>query len=162
VAYFLGLFVALVAFWLGMSGHYTPLLLCLGSVSVALCLILAYRLDLIDSEGSPYGRMLGFSLYFPWLMKEIIKANWTVIQACLRADLDIAPALVKVKSVCRSDLAKVTFANSITLTPGTVTVAIEGDKLLVHGLYEQDSQPEAFAEMDRRSARAIDGRGATT
>jgi multicomponent Na+:H+ antiporter subunit E len=53
----------------------------------------------------------------------------------------------------------VTFANSITLTPGTVTVEIEGDKLLVHGLYEQDSQPEAFVEMDQRSARAIDGKG---
>jgi len=160
VAYFLGLLITLVAFWLGMSGHFTPLLLGLGGVSLALTLILAHRLDLIDREGVPYVRIVGFALYFPWLAKEIVKANWTVIRACLRAELDIAPTLVKLKTVCRSDLAKVTFANSITLTPGTVTVEIEGDKLLVHGLYEQDCQPEAFIEMDRRSARAIDGKGA--
>lgn len=162
MAYFLGLLVALAAFWLGMSGHFEPLLLSLGAVSLALTLILAYRLDILDREGVPYVRVVGFALYFPWLMKEIVKANWTVIRACLRADLDIAPTLVKLKTVCKSDLAKVTFANSITLTPGTVTVEIDGDKLLVHGLFEQDSQPEAFIEMDKRSARAIDGKGAAT
>jgi multicomponent Na+:H+ antiporter subunit E len=79
-----------------------------------------------------------------------------VIKACLRADLDINPALVKVKTTCKTDLAKVTFANSITLTPGTVTVEIDGDKLLVHGLYEANTVPEAFEEMDRRCARAAD------
>ena len=158
VAYFLGLLVALVGFWLGMSGHYTPLLLSLGAVSVAVCLILAYRLDIIDREGSPYVRIVGFALYFPWLMKEIAKANWTVVKACLKAEMDIAPALVKVKTACETDLAKVTFANSITLTPGTVTVEIEGDKMLVHALYEQEAQPEAFAEMDRRSREAADGK----
>lgn len=160
MAYFLGLLIALVAFWLGMSGYFTSLLLGLGAVSLALTLILAYRLKLIDREGVPYVRIVGFAFYFPWLAKEIVKANWTVIRACLRAELDIAPTLVKLKTVCKSDLAKVTFANSITLTPGTVTVEVEGDKLLVHGLYEQDCQPESFIEMDRRSARAIDGKGA--
>ncbi|MEH6489868.1 Na+/H+ antiporter subunit E [Hyphomonas oceanitis] len=160
MAYFLGLLFALVAFWIGMSGHFEPLLLGLGVVSLVLTMILAYRLDILDREGAPYVRVIGFAMYFPWLMKEIVKANWTVIRACLRADLDIAPTLVKLKTICTSDLAKVTFANSITLTPGTVTVEIDGDKLLVHGLYEQDSQPEAFTEMDRRSARAIDGKGA--
>nr|WP_321361238.1 Na+/H+ antiporter subunit E [uncultured Hyphomonas sp.] len=160
MAYFLGLVLALAAFWLGMSGHNTPMILSLGGVSLIVTCILAYRLDIIDREGAPYVRLVGFILYFPWLAKEIVKANISVIRACLKADLDIAPALVKVKTICKSDLAKVTFANSITLTPGTVTVEIEGDKLLVHGLYEQDSQPEAFAEMDQRSARAIDGKGA--
>jgi multicomponent Na+:H+ antiporter subunit E len=73
---------------------------------------------------------------------------------CLRADLDISPALVKVRTTCKSDLAKVTFANSITLTPGTVTVEIQGDKMLVHGLYEANTVPESFIGMDARCARA--------
>ena len=158
MAYFLGLVVALAAFWLGMSGHNTPLILSLGGISLIITCILAYRLDIIDREGSPYVRLVGFLLYFPWLAKEIVKANISVIRACVKADLDIAPALVKVKTVCKSDLAKVTFANSITLTPGTVTVEIEGDKMLVHALYEQSAQPEAFAEMDRRSREAADGK----
>jgi multicomponent Na+:H+ antiporter subunit E len=158
VAYFLTLLVALAAFWLGMSGLYKPLMLGFGAASLIVSLILAYRLDIIDREGSPYVRLFGFLLYFPWLLWEVLKANGVVIRACLRAELDIHPALVKVKTTCRSDLAKVTFANSITLTPGTVTIEVEGDKLLVHGLYESEAQPEAFAEMDRRSARAADGK----
>ena len=59
---------------------------------------------------------------------------------------------------CESDLAKTIFANSITLTPGTVTVEIEGDKFLVHALFEESAAPEAFVEMDERSYRAADGK----
>ena len=93
-------------------------------------------------------------------MGEILKSNWIVIKACLRADLDIEPALVKVKTRCESDLAKTVFANSITLTPGTVSVSVEGDKILVHALYETGAGPGAFDEMDRRSCAAADGKGA--
>ena len=157
MAYFLGLVVALAAFWLGMSGHNTPLILSLGGISLIITCILAYRLDIIDREGSPYVRLVGFLLYFPWLAKEIVKANISVIRACVKADLDIAPALVKVKTVCKSDLAKVTFANSITLTPGTVTVDIEDDGFLVHALDNSFTAPEGFAEMAARTDAASDG-----
>ena len=156
MAYLLGIFVAIVAFWMGNSGHYTPLMLGFLALSVVLTLLLSARLKIIDREGAPYVRLAGFVAYYPWLFWEIVKSNVVVIKACLRADLDISPALVKVKTTCKSDLAKVTFANSITLTPGTVTVEIEGDKLLVHGLYEVNTVPEAFEEMDRRCARAAD------
>lgn len=155
----LGLLLAITAFWMGNSGHYKPLMLGFAALSVGLTLILCLRFRIIDREGAPYVRTLGFAAYVPWLAWEVLKANWIVIRACLRADLDIQPALVKIKTNARSDLAKVTFANSITLTPGTVTVEIQGDKLLVHGLYEANSQPENFAEMDRRSIRAADPRG---
>ncbi len=159
MGYFLGLIAALTALWLGLSGHYTPLVLSLGAVSILLSAILAYRLDILDREGSPYGRLVQLMAYWVWLLVEIFKANWVVIKACLRADLDINPALVKVKTTCESDLAKTVFANSITLTPGTVSVNVEGDKILVHALYEDQAQPEAFVEMDRRSRLASDGRG---
>ena len=64
----------------------------------------------------------------------------------------------QVKTVCQSDLAKTMFANSITLTPGTVTIEVERGRMLVHALFEEDASPDAFTEMDARSARAIDGR----
>ena len=60
MAYFLGLVLALAGFWLSMSGHNEPLILTLGVVSLALCCILAYRLDIIDREGAPYVRLAGF------------------------------------------------------------------------------------------------------
>ncbi|MDP3458433.1 MAG: Na+/H+ antiporter subunit E [Hyphomonas sp.] len=154
--YFIGILLAIVVFWMANSGHYTPLMLGFAAVSVAVTMIMSARLKLIDREGAPYVRLLGFAAYYPWLFWEVVKSNWVVIKACLRAEIDISPALVKVKTVCKSDLAKVTFANSITMTPGTVTIEIDGDKLLVHGLYEANTVPEAFAEMDRRCARAAD------
>ncbi|MEM9740757.1 MAG: Na+/H+ antiporter subunit E [Pseudomonadota bacterium] len=157
--YFAGLLLAVIVFWYAMSGLNKPLILGLGAVSVVITMALSLRLDIVNRESSPYGRLIQFGLYWVWLFYEILKANWRVIQACLKADIDINPALVKVKTSCRSDLAKTTFANSITLTPGTVTLSVDGDKLLVHALYEEDAEPGAFDEMDRRSALTVDGAG---
>jgi multicomponent Na+:H+ antiporter subunit E len=158
VGYFLGLIIVLSALWLGLSGIYSPLLLTLGVISVIIATILAYRLETVDREGSPYGRIFPILAYWCWLMVEIFKANWPVIKACLGANLDINPALVKVKTRCESDLAKTIFANSITLTPGTVTIEVEGDKMLIHALFEEDAAPGSFSEMDERSYRAADGK----
>lgn len=157
MGYFAGLLITLTVFWYAMSGMNKPLILAFGAASIAVTMFLSWRLQVVDRESSPWGRVPVILAYWVWLFVEILKANWRVIQACVRADLDINPALVKVKTTCRSELAKTTFANSITLTPGTVTLSVEGDKLLVHALYEQDAEPSAFVEMDRRSAQAIDG-----
>ena len=161
MGYFLGLIVVLIALWTGLSGYYTlnkPLIATLGGLSILLSGILAYRFDILDRESSPYARLPQLMAYWVWLVVEIFKANWVVIKACLRSNLDINPALVKVKTGCESDLARTVFANSITLTPGTVSVEVEGDKILVHALYEDSAGPGAFDEMDRRSREACDGR----
>ncbi|MEL6257687.1 MAG: Na+/H+ antiporter subunit E [Pseudomonadota bacterium] len=160
IGYLIALIFAMVVLWLGLSGHYTPLILSLGGVSIGLSALLAARLGTLDREGAPYIRIFAYLFYWVWLIGEIIKANVTVIRACLRADLDIDPALVKVKTRCSSDLARTLFANSITLTPGTVTVEVEGDNLLVHALYERDAGPGAFDEMDRRAHATADGASA--
>jgi len=159
VGYFIGLLIVITALWLGLSGLYKTLMLSLMVVSLVLTMILAVRLKVIDREGVPYGRLPQFMIYWVWLVIEIFKANWSVIKAVLSADLKINPALVKVKTQCESDLAKTVFANSITLTPGTVTIAIEGGNMLVHALDEDDAGPGAFDEMDRRSKEAADGKG---
>lgn len=166
VGYFLGLITVLIALWLGLSWSYSfpwsdsfkPIIASLGAVSIILSGVLAYRFDILDREGSPYARLFPLMTYWVWLMVEIFKANWVVIKACLRSTLDINPALVKVKTGCESDLARTVFANSITLTPGTVSVEVEGDKILVHALYEEEAGPGAFSEMDRRAREASDGR----
>lgn len=160
MARIIGLIIALVLFWLGLSGHYTPLLLSLGAVSITIALVLSGRLGILDQEGAPYGTLLGVLFYLPWLLKEIFVANLVVVRACLKAEQDINPALVKVKTRCQTGLGKTLFANSITLTPGTVTIEVERDLLLVHALYEEAAGPGAFDNMDKRSLRAIEGRKA--
>ena len=156
--YVIGLTAALTLLWFGMSFMTNPVVVGLGVVSIILSVTLAMRLGLKDRETSPYHRIFAFLLYTPYLIGEIIKANLTVVKAILSPELDISPTLVKVKSTCRSDLSKVIFANSITLTPGTVTLRVDEDSLLVHGLYEADAQPEAFEDMDRRASIAGDGK----
>ncbi|MEL6956085.1 MAG: Na+/H+ antiporter subunit E, partial [Pseudomonadota bacterium] len=95
--YFAGLLLAIIVFWYTMSGLNKPLILGLGAASILATMILTVRLDIVNRESSPYGRIIHFAIYWVWLFVEILKANWRVIQACLRANLDINPALVKVK-----------------------------------------------------------------
>ncbi len=156
MSYLLGLIIVLVLLWLGLSGHYTSLMLSFGVVAVFLSVLLAFRMRVLDSDASPYGRLPKIFVYWAWLLVEIVKANWIVIKACLRADLDINPAIVTVSTKCESDLARTTFANSITLTPGTVSMAIEGHAILVHALNAEDAGADAFEEMDRRAKWATD------
>jgi len=152
VGYFAGLIFVLAALWLGLSGIYKPLLLILAGISIFISVVLASRLETVDREGSPYGRSIPILSYWSWLMIEIFKANWPVIKACVSANLNINPAFVRVKTRCESDLAKTIFANSITLTPGTVTVETAPGKFLVHALTEEAANLDGFAEMGRRVA----------
>ena len=98
MAYSVGLIVALAVFWLGLSGHYTPLMLSLGAFALAFTLWFVARLKIIDRETSPYFMLPRLLMYWWWLMGEIIKANLVVLRAAIRAEPDIAPAIVKVKT----------------------------------------------------------------
>ncbi len=130
--YLVGLVVAISIVWLGWSGHFEPLLLGFGVFSIALTVWLSQRLQSIDSEGQP----LKFNLlaYFIWLAKEILVANIDVIKRIVSPELPISPTWVKVKSTQKTRFGRVLFANSITLTPGTVSVQIDDATILVHGL----------------------------
>lgn len=129
------LFAALYGLWLLLSGHYTPLLLALGAMSSALVVFVAHRLGLDDQEGVPFEFLPVLWRFWPWLGGEIAKANLEVVRLILAPRLDISPVLVRFTPTQRTPVGLVTHANSITLTPGTVTVEIEEDgSFLVHAL----------------------------
>jgi len=145
-----GLGASLLAFWLLMSGIYTPLIISLGIASILLVLYIAHRMDLYDHETFPYhlkGRVFG---YWGWLAKEIFKANIDVAKIVLRPTMPISPRMVRVKATQKTDLGLVIFANSITLTPGTVTVDIEGDEMIVHALSQDLADGVLNGDMDAR------------
>ncbi len=89
-------------------------------------------------------------LYWPWLIVEIIKANIDVARVILRRKMPINPSLIEVKSTQETELGQVVYANSITLTPGTVTVAIDKDIMTVHALTGGAAEGLQRGEMDRR------------
>jgi multicomponent Na+:H+ antiporter subunit E len=140
----------LAALWLLLSGHFEWLFLGFGVLSVAAAVFLARRMNAIDSEGFPMQMLRFVFLYWPWLAWEIGKSNIAVARLVLNPRLPISPTMIEVKATQRSDVGRVTYANSITLTPGTVTVAIEGDRFLVHALTRDMAADVESGGMDRR------------
>lgn len=147
--------LALAATWWVLSGFTKPLLLTLGGISIAIVLLMCWRMKILDRETAPYMTLPQTLAYFGWLFVEIIKANVAVVKAVLSPDLEISPTMTKIPTTGKSDLAKTMFANSITLTPGTVAVEMAEDHILVHALLSEMSDPADFEEMSDRSAWAV-------
>jgi len=142
--------VLLFAFWLVLSGHFEPLLIGFGIASTALVVYLAMRMDVVDEEGLPITMGGRFWVYMPWLMKEILVANLHVAKIILTPSLPITPIVVRYRSSQETDLGKVIYANSITLTPGTITIGIYGQELEIHSLTWVDVDGREEDEMDQR------------
>lgn len=154
----ISLAVVLSILWLLLSGHWhDPLLIGLGIASVLLALVISARMEVIDREGHPIHLALRGLLYWPWLIKEIVVANIDVAKAILGLTDAIRPSVFTIKASQRSDLGKTIYANSITLTPGTVTIGLDGDELTIHALTPAARDGLATGEMDRRVA-AIEGK----
>ena len=147
--------LAMVAAWLTLSGYFIPMILTFGAISIAIVVWMCRRMGILDGETVPYLSLLPTTSYFVWLFVEIVKANMQVVKAVLSPDLEISPTLVKIPLNTDIDIAETMFANSITLTPGTVSVDMEPDHILVHALLEEMSAPEDFTEMEKRSAWAV-------
>lgn len=154
--YLPGLLIALALLWFGLSGETSPFFLGLSVIAIMLTLLLSARLKVIDRNASPYHRAPQLLLYTGWLLIQIVKANVAVIVRVLGPRHAIDPAVVRLRTRARTDLGKALFANSITLTPGTVTLDVDGDKVLVHALVRENASVASFEPMDRNAARAAD------
>ena len=144
---------SLFVFWLLLSGIYTPFLMLSGLVASIAVALLAQRMELADREGHPIHLGLAALAYWPWLVKEIAKSGWQVTRIILDPRLPISPTFVRFKPSQASSVALATHANSITLTPGTITVDAEHDSFLVHALTREGAQAVVDSEMDRRASR---------
>lgn len=140
----------LFASWLLMSGIFIPLILILGVFSCAIVVVIAMRMDVIDHEAVPVHITFKVLLYWPWLLWEIIKSNIDVTKRVLGM-ADISPTMVRIKATQKTDLGIVIFANSITLTPGTISIDVDEEGyILVHALSRDGTEGLEGGEMDRR------------
>lgn len=142
--------VVLYAFWLLLSGYFAPFLLAAGAGSALAVVLLARRMKIVDREGHPVQMIASVVLYWPWLIKEIAKSAWDVSRIIVHPRLPISPVLVRFKPTQKSQVGLATHANSITLTPGTITVEATQDEFLVHGLTRASGAGVIDSEMDRR------------
>lgn len=141
---------ALALFWLLLSGFFTAFLLSLGALSVIGVVLLAHRMDVIDHEGHPVQLGPGALWYWPWLVKEIVKSGWQVTRLILDPRLPIEPTLVRVRPGQRTPAGLAVHANSITLTPGTVSIDVGEREFLVHALTREGAASLVEGDMDRR------------
>ena len=149
----LSLWLFCFGLWLLLSGFFDNLLLLsFGALSCTLVVFVAWRVETVDPEEQPL--RLRFSpqifLYWPWLLWQVVLANIDVAKRILDPELPISPTLIKLKPSQRSDLGRVIYANSITLTPGTVTTSLSGDSLEVHALTREGADALLAGDMDRR------------
>jgi multicomponent Na+:H+ antiporter subunit E len=147
---YLSLAVFLFAFWLALSGHYTPMLIAAGVVSAVLCLFAAIRMRAADAEGHPIELFWGAVTYFPWLIREIAKSAWAVTKVILHPSLPISPTMTVVRASQKTSAGVATYANSITLTPGTITVEVSGNNITVHALVRDGALDLEDGGMDQR------------
>ena len=151
-------FLIMLVLWVLLSGKFDPFHMAMGLISCAIVSFLSSDL-LFPSpkiEGL-VGHWVRFGIYIPWLMLEIIKANLHVTYLVFHPRMMelIDPRIIKFRSKLKSDLALVTFANSITLTPGTITVdiSLDGD-FKVHAIDKASGEPLP-GEMEARIAKAF-------
>jgi multicomponent Na+:H+ antiporter subunit E len=131
-----------------MSGHYSFLIISLGIISCAFCVYVAKRGKLIDDEGLPIFFIPRLSNYLIWLFKEILISNFNTAKVIINGKVEPETFTVKVSQV--TDVAKVTYANSITLTPGTVTTKMQKDVFEVHALNSDFGNDVRTNEMDKK------------
>ncbi len=146
------LVVILAIAWLLWSGHFLsqPFLLLLGALSIGFVVWLAERMHIKDAEGAPIGMGLRPVGYLFWLIKEVIKSNIEVTRVILDPKLPIHPRMIRVRAGQKTELGRVILANSITLTPGTVSVDMQGDRIWVHALSFEGAEDDLSGDMDRR------------
>lgn len=148
--HFAFLIFLLIGFWLLNSGHYSNLMLFLGLSSILVVLYLSYRMNIIDNESQPFALVFKFTAYSIWLFKQIIDSNITVVKCIWLGNSSISPSFKKIPVSQQTDLGKVIYANSITVTPGTVTVDIDKQQFLVHALCRDSITELESGDMDKR------------
>ena len=139
--------------WILLSGHYSPLFVGLGVASVALVTLMVHRMNRAD--GTRYElrlRWLACGRYVVWLFAQIVRANVEVARLALRPRIDLSPRMVRVKALPRTELGRVIYGNSITLTPGTVTVHLDDEEVEVHALTRESAAALEGGAMGRRVA----------
>jgi multicomponent Na+:H+ antiporter subunit E len=149
-------FIALYLFWLVLSGYFTFFLMSAGAACAIAVVWFARRMDVIDDEGHPV--QLGWRIvaYWIWLSKEIAKSAWEVSRIIVDPRLPISPTMVSFKPSQKTTVGLVIHANSITLTPGTITIDIGKGGFVVHALTRAGAEGVTSGDMDRR-VRACEG-----
>ncbi|MDM3871523.1 Na+/H+ antiporter subunit E [Porticoccus sp. W117] len=142
--------VLLAVFWLLLSGYIQPLLLSFGAASVAIVLFVLHRMDAIDEEPEDVGNGPQIVRYIVWLLGQIMQSSTHVTKLVWGSSSQVSPCLAKISAQDVPPENRVLYANSITLTPGTLSVDLEDDEITVHALQKASIEELEQGGMERK------------
>lgn len=140
--------IVLALVWIAWSWHFEPLVVGFGVVAVVLTVALSKRMNILDEEGEPFEINIRLIRYIPWLVIEVLKANFQVAKLILDPEMPISPRLLKVRANQRTTLGQVIHANTITLTPGTISLDLRDNTILVHALSAEAQHQDESGRVD--------------
>jgi multicomponent Na+:H+ antiporter subunit E len=145
---YITLFILSMIFWLMLTFEFTLSNMVVGSVAAVItsAIFTRFFISNIYKLAQPK-RYFWFIVYLFVFIWECIKANLDVAYRVLHPSMPIRPGIVRVKTTLKSDLAKMLLANSITMTPGTISVDIIDDCLYIHWIYVRSEDPEVYTKM---------------
>lgn len=153
------LVITLAILWISLSGHFEPLLIAFGIGSITFVAWVANRMHVVDGESYPFGVVARLPSYWLWLMLEIIKSSIDTTRRVFGSRDAVKPVVFEAPARQQTDLGLVIHANSITLTPGTVSLAIHEHSITVHALHPDVAHDAVGSRMDQvvpEPRRAVD------
>lgn len=145
--------LVLTLFWVLLSWHFTPFLLGCGIASIALTLYLALRMKVVDEESQPLHLSVHIVGYWFWLAKEVVISNWDVTRHIWSPQKRIFPRVITVDAAPQTPFGLMIYANSITLTPGTVCLDVTDGTIKAHALTKSAAAGLEKGEMGTRIRR---------
>lgn len=147
---YMSLGMTIFGFWLLLSGHYTNFLLVVGVICSALIVFFSAYMRIVDVEGHPIELLPRALIYWPWLIVEIFKSSWIVSMIILDRRLPVSPTVSCVSAGSGNHLGINVYANSITLTPGTVAIEANRQNIVVHALLKEGADDLGHGAMAAR------------
>lgn len=138
--------------WLVWSGYLKPLLVSLGLLSCCIVVLLSTRMGDLEEETGWLAVLPRLPAYWLWLAREVVVSNFTVARIILSPRLVLDPVMVTLEAEAQDPFGQAVLGNSITLTPGTLTVGVEAGRLRVHCLTQAGADELLRGNMNRRVA----------
>ena len=142
--------VLLFLFWILLSGYFQPLLLGFGVLSVAIVLVVLKRMDAVDQEQKQVNSGYSMLRYLVWLIGQIVSSAIFVTKLIWGSADKLSPTLAKIPVTNIPKKNRVLYANSITLTPGTLSVDLVDEELTVHALQKSSIESLKQGDMEKK------------
>lgn len=158
IFYALLLTSVLTGTWIFFAGNWQVSTLITGLGAATAVTLASFRCNVVDREGHPFHLAFTLPFYWLWLAKEVLLSTLTITRIIWKPELEIHPGFTWLHLHQHTDLGRTIYANSVTMTPGTVCVNIQPRRVLVHAIEHNSLKELASGSIDKRILRLTGAR----